>query len=199
MSRFHRAVERRATGRLLLVLVLILVVVMVSVQALDVPWSLVHLKRMTGGVSVLDMQFHYTAQGARDLLTALGPDGRSFYLWRMLAALDVVLPALFATVLSVGMAVAFRGPVDERSPWRLAQWLPLTAMLLDYIENGLIAKLLLDFPAEHPALAAAAGWTTTAKQVAYLTSVGICLTAAAVRVSRRAGALAGARRNGLPD
>ena len=183
MSRFHQAVERCATGRLLVVLALILAVVMMSVQAFDAPWSLVRLKHMTGGVSILDMQFHYSAQGAQDLLTALGPDGRSFYLWRILAALDVVLPALFAAVLTVAMAVSFRGSVDERSPWRLVQWLPLIAALLDYVENVLIATLLVDFPTAHPAVAAAAGWTTTAKQLAYVTSVVVCLTAAAVRVS----------------
>jgi hypothetical protein len=185
MSRFHQMVDRYATGRLLIVLLLIFAVVMVSVQALDVPWSLVHLERMTGGVSILDMQFHYTAQGARDLLTALGPEGRAFYLRRILAELDVVLPALFAVVLSVAMAVSFRGLVGERSAWRLAQWLPLAAALLDYSENVLIAKLILDFPVEHSALAAAAGWTTTAKHLAYVASVAVCLTAAAVRFSRR--------------
>jgi hypothetical protein len=140
---------------------------------------------MTGGVSILDAQFHYSAQGARDLLTALGPDGRAFYLWRVLAALDVLLPALFATVLTVAMAVSFRGLVDERSAWRIAQWLPLTAMMLDYTENALIAKLLLGFPAEHNALAAAAGWATTAKQLAYLTCVAVCATAAAGRLANR--------------
>jgi hypothetical protein len=185
MSRFHRMVDRYATARLLVVLLLIFAVVMVSVQALDVPWSLVHLERMTGGVSILDMQFHYSAQGARDLLTALGPDGRSFYLRRILAELDVMLPALFAVVLSVATAVSFRGLVDERSGWRLAQWLPIAAMLLDYAENVLIAKLIFDFPVEHPAVAAAAGWTTTAKQLAYVTSVAVCLGAAAVRFGRR--------------
>ena len=181
MSRFRQVVERHATGRLLALLIFILLVAMVSVHVLDTPWSLVHLKRMTGGVSILDAQFHYSARGAHELLTALGPDGRAFYLWRILASLDVLLPALFATVLSVAMAVGFRGLVDERSPWRLVQWLPLTAMLLDYVENALIAKLLVDFPVEHHALAAAAGWTTTAKQLAYVTCVVVCLTAAAAR------------------
>ena len=185
MSRFHQAVERCATGRLLGVLALILAVVMMSVQAFDAPWSLVRLKHMTGGVSILDMQFHYSAQGAQDLLTALGPDGRSFYLWRILAALDVVLPALFAAVLTVAMAVSFRGSVDERSPWRLVQWLPLIAALLDYVENVLIATLLVDFPTAHPVIARPRpGWTTTAKQLAYVTSVVVCLTAAAA-VSQR--------------
>ena len=187
MSPFHQMVERRATGRMLVALVLILAVVMVSVQALDVPWSLVRLKHMTGGVSILDMQFHYSARGARDVLTALGPEGRDFYLWRILAALDVLLPALFATVLTAAMAVSFRGVVEQRSAWRFAQWLPLAAMLLDYIENAFIAKLLLDFPREHATLAAVAGWTTTAKQFAYLACVLVCVAAGVARISRRSG------------
>ncbi|MEP6619759.1 MAG: hypothetical protein ABJE47_10595 [bacterium] len=188
MRSIPQAVDRHATGRLLTALVVILIMAMVSVHVLDTPWSLVRLKHMTGGVSILDAQFHYSAQAATDVLTALGPRGRAFYLWRVLAALDVVLPLLFASVLTVAMAISFRGFVDEESPWRLAQLLPVAALLLDYTENGLIAKLLLDFPVEHAALAAAAGWTTTVKHLAYATSVVICLSAvAARRVSQRVG------------
>src|SRR4051812_42339413 len=100
MTPFQTALERHATTRRLVALLVILAAVMVTVQAIDVPWSLVHLKLMTGGVSILDMQPHYSAHGAYDLLTALGPAGRDFYLWRMIAATDLLLPALFACVLS---------------------------------------------------------------------------------------------------
>lgn len=184
MKPIRHALDRYATSRSLVALIVLLTFAMVSVHILDTPWSLVRLKHMTGGVSILDAQLHYSADGARNLLTALGAHGRTFYLWRVLAALDVLLPALFATVLTVAMAVGFRGLVGERSAWRFAQWLPLGAMLLDYAENGLIATLLLDFPVEHRIVAAAAGWMTTAKQLGYMACVIVCLAAVVVRLGR---------------
>jgi hypothetical protein len=151
------------------------------VHQVDMPWSLVHLKQMTGGVSILDERVHYSAQEAQDQLAALGSKGRDFYLRRILAELDLVLPVIFALVLTVAMATAFRGLVAEGSRWRFLQWLPVAAMVLDFTENALIAALLLDYPTTHPALAALAGWTTTAKLLAYLASVVTCLVAGAAR------------------
>lgn len=181
MRRFQRFIERHASARRLVVLVALLAMAMLSVHVIDTPWSLVRLRSMTGGLGILDMELHYSGRHAYDLLTALGPGGRSFYLWRMLAALDVVLPVLFAAVLSVGMAVGFRGLIGEQSRIRRLQVLPLIALAADYSENVLIAFLLLRFPVEHSRIAALAGWVTTTKQLAYAASIIVCIAAGAAR------------------
>lgn len=181
MKQLPQFMERLTSRSRLIALFAFVVVALVSVHVVNTPWSLVRLRSISGGPVILDMEFHYNAQHAQELLTAIGPAGRSFYLWRMLGALDIVLPAIFAAFLLVAMSMAFRGVVAKESPLRALQWLPLAALALDYTENVLIASLLLTFPVHHPLVAAIAGWTTSAKTIAYATNVVVCLCALVMR------------------
>ena len=158
--------RRFATPRAFVVLLVALALAMVSIHVLPTPWSLVRLRAITGGVSILDMEAHYTAAQAHARLLALGEAGRSFYLWRVLGGLDVVLPFLMALTLSTGIQLLVGGRgVSER--WVLLPWYGAAA---DYLENLVIGFLLITFPTEHPSVALVAGWITTLKLLLYAMS-----------------------------
>jgi len=164
LRRLEAFIDRIASVRVLIVCSVLLAAVLVSVQVLDLPWSLPRLKQISGGTGILDMKFHYSALEAYRTLNALGAEGRRFYLVRILGGIDVLLPLLMAFLLSVAITLVMR-----RS-YRRVRWLklvPFAATLIDYLENTVIAVLLLTYPERHLSLAAAAGWITTTKFVVY--------------------------------
>jgi hypothetical protein len=159
-------VRRFATPRAFAVLLVALALAMVSIHLVPTPWSLVRLRATTGGVSILDMEAHYTPSEAYARLTALGEAGRRFYLWRVLAGLDVVLPFLMALTLSAGIQLLVGGRGGSER-WVLLPWYGAAA---DYLENLVIGSLLITFPTEHPFVAFVAGWITTLKLLLYASS-----------------------------
>ena len=65
-----------------------------SVYALMMLITLARLLEMSGGIPVFDMMpAGYDNEYALSLLTALGSDGRNYYLWRQIP-LDLIYPAL---------------------------------------------------------------------------------------------------------
>jgi hypothetical protein len=52
------------------------------------------LLKITGGASILDLEIGYTYEQAKDILTALGEEGRAFYLTRIMP-LDFPFPVAY--------------------------------------------------------------------------------------------------------
>lgn len=172
--------RRFATPRAFVALLVALALAMVSIHILPTPWSLVRLRAITGGVSILDMEAHYTPAQAYARLLALREAGRSFYLWRVLTGLDVVLPFLMALTLSAGIQLLV-GVRSGGGRWVLLPWYAAAA---DYLENLLIGFLLVQFPVEHPGVALVAGWVTTLKLLLYAMSTMTLAGLAARRIWR---------------
>jgi hypothetical protein len=95
-------IRRLAHPRILVALVAAVVLAMLTIHVFATPWSLVRLRALTGGLSILDMEPHYSGAAAYQRLADLGAVGRAFYLRRILLGLDIVLPPLMALMLSVG-------------------------------------------------------------------------------------------------
>ena len=171
MNGIQLVVRRLARPPILVGLVVTLMLAMVSIHVVDTPWSLVRLRHLTGGLTILDQELHYSSAQAYQRLVSLGEAGRHYYFWRILAGLDVVMPLLMALTVSVAIRVllsARREPTDAHERWVLLPW---AGAALDYAENVAIGVLLLAFPSRHPVVAAIAGWITTAKLSAYIASV----------------------------
>ncbi|MGY0234877.1 hypothetical protein [Longispora urticae] len=113
----------------------------------------------------------YTPQGAYDLLTAYGADGRRWHLILSLTG-DVLLPAV--TVLFGLVAFASLARRARVGRWVLA--LPVLYVLADYAENAGIVTMLLGYPDRLDAVATITNVLTSLKSAA----VGACVLAAAV-------------------
>lgn len=191
---FHKlltTLSARTTARTFAVVTAAFVAALVTVQLMDTPWSLVRLARLAGTRAIPDSELHYTARGVYDILGALGPRGRHFYLTRVLGAFDVVFPSLAALWGAMGITLVARRFTDRGTTLRgAAQWLPFLAIAAgacDYLENVTLATLVMMYPSPHPYVAAAAGWLTTLKQILYL-GTGVLLivgTVAALASGRR--------------
>jgi nucleoside-diphosphate-sugar epimerase len=153
---------------LLLTLFVVCLAAMICVNTIDFPASAAQLTRLSGGLPLLDMRFHYNAQEIVQLLEALGPVGRAACL-RFYWTLDLVLPAMFG--LTLWLAIG-------RTRLRKWRWLALAAAALDYAENISVTSLLLNFPLQSSAVAAAASAFTSCKWIFYAAAVLTALTGA---------------------
>ena len=112
-----------------------------SIYLTMVLWSLPLLSTAADGLAMFDMRPRgYTPDQARDIIRALGPDGRAFYLG-VQHRLDTVYPLLMAIVLSFSYYWAF--------PRFLALGLSLLAVIsagFDYLENAAVKVMLVAGP-----------------------------------------------------
>lgn len=125
--------------------------------------NLPQLLALSGGVLMFDLvPTGYDQAYAEAFLIALGEEGRWFYLSRQWV-LDMVYPAVYG----LGGAVLLRWLLSKhRNPsnWmnRLAL-LPVLSAAVDYIENTLIAVMLLRFPDVSGAIVRWASFATMCK------------------------------------
>jgi hypothetical protein len=130
---------------------------------LDFPLSMPAMKRLAGGLPILDMRLGYSASAAARLFDALGAAGRTAYL-HLLWTVDLGLPALFALFLS--------GAIRRGRFHRLA-WAPVLAAAFDYAENIAITILLLHYPRQLPTLVRLSSACTLLKFAGYLASLAL--------------------------
>ena len=95
---------------------------------------------ITGGASILDFEFGYTYEKADEMLSALGQEGRNFYLTKLLP-LDFLFPLVYMLCFAGTTALLIKCLKQKE---RLAALLlvPVFAMVFDWSENiGIIAML----------------------------------------------------------
>jgi hypothetical protein len=101
------------------------------------------VEKQADGNKIFDlMPFGYSSEYAIDLLNSLGEQGRGEYLTYQIP-LDLLYPGL------MGIAGAFlitllTKEISQRFRWLI--FLPLLAALFDYLENGMVAIMLIKFP-----------------------------------------------------
>lgn len=156
-----------------------------AVYAAMLIWSLPRLREVAGGLDPFDLRpFGYDAAAARDLLSALGPAGRDFYL-TVQHGLDTAFPALMA----VTLALAYH----RLAPPVVARVLALVAVAaagFDYLENLAVTALLRSGPegASDAMIATASRWTQCKSAAVTLALVSlIVLLGLAARRRLRAG------------
>lgn len=137
---------------------------------IDLSWTLRGFERLTGGVGILDMRWHYDAATAYNVLARQGSVGRAAYL-RMLWSLDLAIPPSVALWLATAITLEARRLSHWGTLLRTLSLIPVLAGTADFIENSLISCLLRYYPTRHPQLAALAGWVTTTKQLLYGSSL----------------------------
>lgn len=165
-----------------------LAAVLVLLKVLETPFGVAHIKKVSGGVRILDMQGFYGADHAFATLDVLGEAGRQAYL-NFLIVGDVLLPLAYGTFLALGLGLGLRGLVPNPAhPLRRLNTLPVLAVALDLLENGLILVLLTTYPERADGVATTAGVVTATKRVVLMT----CLWGAAAALA--GGGLANALR-----
>ncbi len=104
--------------------------------------SISHLKNISGGYSIPDMNFYYSAEQLHELFNHFGKVGLSEYL--QLQWVDMFYPVSYSLLISSLLFIAFSS--IKKLQWVI--YLPFVAAIFDYLENftlRYLAKLYPDF------------------------------------------------------
>ncbi len=167
VERLTRLLDRLANWKTIVILILI---------ALPFNWVIfpmrsTRLKELSGKSNpIIDVMYAYTPAQVYELIPAYGEQGRQFYAVTELTV-DLAYPILYNLLLSVLMAMIFRGAFSSGSQWHKLPLLPLASWLADYLENAGITLMLVSYPQELDALA----WVTSLFSTAKWTVGGACV------------------------
>ncbi len=180
--RLRRAEAALARPRLLVALLAVYVPFFVVYFASPIAFSLPHAAAACHGQPILDQRWGYSPQEVADYLQACGGVGRAAITAQQAA--DLVYPALFAAVLTVGLALLLRAVrVPERHWVHALVLLPAISAGADYLENAGIRTLLATFPRQ-PAIVPAVSAVTTVKLATGWACTGVLMVLAAAAGSR---------------
>ncbi len=142
MTWFKNFIGKQLKGYKVLYLFLLTNVVYFFMILVTIP----KLTRMAGGMKILDMMpTGYSEAYVKGLLAALGPDGRSAYLWEQIP-LDLVFPLLFGVSYCLLQAFILKKLGKFHEVYFYLCLLPVLAGLADYMENLGIILLLTSYP-----------------------------------------------------
>ena len=134
------------------------------------------LLQITGGANILDFEFGYTAAEALDMLTALGEQGRNFYLTRII---PIYFPFPFSYMLCyAGWIALLLKHIAPKGYMKSLLLVPITAMLFDWIENIAVIFMLksyLSLPKWAIMTASTAGILKMTCIVASVATIGVLL------------------------
>jgi len=157
-----RAVPKRLTDGRVLFATFLLAAIVYGAMVLG---TLAELQRIAGAKPFDLRPGGYDFADATAFIAALGPDGRALYLWRQLP-LDTLYPGLFALVCAGAIHWFSRPLRDPLRRWlRAVAPLAYLAALADYLENILIARMLVSFPDLPEGLVRAASTASMSKSV----------------------------------
>jgi len=144
--------------------------------------TLPHLRDLSGGMDAFDMlPGGYGFGDATTFLTAIGAEGRSYYLSRQIP-LDMVYPGLFAISYALVWKWFLAKATGLPDMLGAVMFLPLFAGLADYAENAGIVAMLIKFPDLSEMLVATASTFTIIKAVSttlfFVALVGLILVVA---------------------
>ena len=159
MEKLTRLLNRLANWKTIVILILIAM----PFNLVIFPMRSARLKELSGkSAPIIDMMFAYTPAQVYELVPAYGEQGRQLYAVTELTV-DLAYPILYNLLLSVLMAIIFRGAFSSGSQWHKLPLLPLASWLADYLENVGITIMLVSYPQELDALAWVTSLFSTAK------------------------------------
>lgn len=142
MRRLIHILQKNSSGKLVLVLFLLTM----TIYSLMIVYSIPAVISLAPDLVLFDLSpAGYSYQNAMELLSALGPEGRSIYLTRQLP-LDFIYPGLFAITYSLLLTWLFLKSKETKSKIFYFTLVPILAGLCDYIENVFIIVMINSFP-----------------------------------------------------
>ncbi|MGY5852294.1 MAG: hypothetical protein RTU92_01865 [Candidatus Thorarchaeota archaeon] len=130
---------QRATGKNMLIFLIISVVTIMIMSLAIVPI----MDAESGNLSSLDTRFFYTYDDVTELLTALGPTGRLYYLYQKIV--DSFFPIGYGIGLTLALGYLWKRN-ELKTSWSFIILLPVIGAVFDYTENILITTQLVSFP-----------------------------------------------------
>ena len=139
------------------------------------------LKNYSDGFEIFDLLLTgYSQEYAKELLDALGTNGRQIYLYRQIPV-DMVYPFMFAISYSLLLTYFFKRTFQANNKINHLSILPVFAGMFDYLENICIAMMLYIYPSFSYTVAKVSSMFTILKSV-FTTFVFILLITGIIKL-----------------
>jgi hypothetical protein len=102
------------------------------------------LLTITGGPHILDLEFGYSVTKAHDMLTALGAEGRAYYLGKIVP-IDFPFPVSYMLFFAGWTALLLKH-TGLKNATKYLLLVPVLAMLCDFVENIGIIVMQKNYP-----------------------------------------------------
>lgn len=140
---------------------------------LVMPWGSGRLETLSGGTGFFDALLHYSPELFYQMAADFTEAGRRFYVGFSLIA-DTLFPLTYGLFFYFLLTWLANLTWPKKDLYQKIGWLPLMAVVADFLENGLLVSLVLRFPSEHPDLVQFASTVTSIK---WLLVATLCLLA----------------------
>ena len=142
MNFLKNILSKNIQGKKVLVLFIITNLVYLFMVLVTIP----KIMHFSNGIKILDMlPFGYQFDYVNDLFSALGLNGRSFYLYNQIP-IDMIYPFLFGITYSLVLAFFLKKINKLDSLLIYLCLLPLIAAFFDYLENFGTINMLNNYP-----------------------------------------------------
>lgn len=113
-------------------------------------------------VEILDLQFSYTTARAAEILSAYTPEAIEFGVWFSWVA-DTVYPLAYGFLFIIILAWIYKNVPQHLAAYRYIHLLPVATVLIDFVENFFIRRVMLNYPNLQDSVVATASFFTTVK------------------------------------
>lgn len=149
--------------------------IFVLLTILVLPGQASRAEAEAGGAGSPDTSFYYTAADLYRMADAYGADGRKSHIQARFT-FDLVWPLVYTLFLCTGISWLNRRAYGAESLWQLANLVPISGALFDYLENLSTSLVMIRYPAETGVVAAVAGPFTLLKWLFVGASMLLLLT-----------------------
>jgi hypothetical protein len=130
------------------------------------------------------LSFYYGADDLYRMAEAYGEQGRAEYI-RARFTFDLIWPIVYTSFLTTAISWLYSRGFPPQSPWRYANLVPVSGILLDYLENFSTSLVMYRYPQPLDLVALIAPVFTSLKWIAVGGSFLLLLIGLAVAFLRR--------------
>ena len=142
MNRLTKFIERRITGKKVLLLFILTNMVYVFMLTVTIPRTVA----FSNGMNLLDMMpMGYDLNYVSELFNTLGKNGRETYLTNQIP-IDMIYPLLFGLSYCLLLGYFLKKLNKLKTPYSYLCLLPIIAGIFDYLENFGIITMLNTYP-----------------------------------------------------
>ncbi|MCO6450851.1 MAG: hypothetical protein J5I90_08720 [Caldilineales bacterium] len=117
--------------------------------ALVLPRQAAIAEQTSGGAGSPDTSYFYSASDLYDMAEAYGEAGRAAYV-RSRFTFDAIFPLVYTLFLVTSVSWVYGRAFLPGSVWRLANLIPILAMLFDFLENCSASLVMWRYPDPTP-------------------------------------------------
>lgn len=158
VSEMYKFVSKLATPRLIFVLFVSFVFFYILLNFI---YGVPQLKRLSGGVGVIDSTFNYSVEKVYKMIEAYGPKGRRVHI--SLEIFDFIFPVIYSLFFTLFVTVLFRNMFPHNLVTKTICLLPLSIIIFEYVENSGVLIMLCSYPRRFNLLAVISNAATILK------------------------------------